>query len=216
MNKRLPIRAMGRKAEVLIYEEIGRDFGGFSAKEFAEDLKAAGDLDEIHVRINSPGGSVFEGLSVHNMLKQHRARVIVDIDGIAASIASIIAMAGDEIHMAESAMLMIHDPWTIAMGSAEDFRAVVDLLDKMKESLVGVYVGRTGQDAQKISDLMTAETWFNASEAKELKFIDSVTEPLAIAANYDPKRFKNAPQNLRQPQPAWRLAAAVRELELIK
>ena len=195
------IKVMARgnaAAEVLIYDPIGENWygDGLTAKRFRDDLAALGEVQDITVRINSPGGEVFDGFAIYNALKQHPATVTVHVDGMAASIASVIAMAGDEIRMAENAMLMIHDPWTIAMGSAEDFRRKADLMDQVKGNLVDTYARRTGQDAGRISELMAAETWMTAAQARELGFVDDVTEELQVAARFDVSRFRNPPKGL--------------------
>lgn len=224
---RIAIKASGTTAEVLIYEDIGESWwGGVSAKRFAEDLKALGNLTEINVRINSAGGDVFEGLAIYNTLLRHNAKVTVDVDGLAASIASVIAMAGDEVRMAENAMLMIHDPWSVAMGGAADFRAMADVLDKCKDSIVMTYQAKSKLDAAELAALMAAETWLSASEAKEKGFADSITGPMNLSNHLDVARFKNAPQawsarqrpadSQRQPPAAWRLAAAARELQILR
>jgi ATP-dependent Clp protease, protease subunit len=201
------VRMAGSKAaEIYLYDQIGGGFfgGGISAKQFADDLKDLGKIDTLNVRVNSPGGDVFDGLAIYNTLKRHPANVIMDIDGMALSIASIIVMAGDEINMAKNAMMMIHDPWTFAGGTAEDFRKQADLMDQVKGNLVTTYADRTKMDAQEIDDLMAAETWFTADDAKANGFVDSVTEDLALAARFDLTHFRNAPKLLAKvsPRPA--------------
>lgn len=161
-------------AEIEIYDPIGQDwFGnGVTAKKFRDDLKALGNISEIVLRINSPGGEVFDGFAIYNALKEHAARIVVHIDGLAASIASVIAMAGDEIIMGEGAMMMIHDPWTIALGDADDMRKVAEMLDKVGEGLIDAYVTRTKQSRAVVDEWMKAETWFTADEAIEHGFAD--------------------------------------------
>ena len=184
-------------SELLIYEGIGEY--EVSAKSFAADLKALGDTKEISVRINSPGGNVFDGCTIYNLLKQHEAEVTVHIDGFCASIASVIAMAGDKIIMADNALMMIHDPWSIAVGSADDFRAEADILDKVKQSLLTTYEARTGMSRDEISAMMSDETWLDAEEAKTFGFIDESVEPLLAAAsikeNIKGDFAKNVPMN---------------------
>ena len=123
-------RAQAEGAEIVIYDEIGAF--GIPAKAFLDELKALGPVAELTVRINSPGGSVFDGVAIYNALKRHDAAVTVWIDGIAASIASMIAMAGDEVVMPENAMLMLHDPSGLVCGTAADMRAMAEALDRMK------------------------------------------------------------------------------------
>jgi len=180
-----------KEAEVWIYEAIGEGwFGGISAKQFAKDIKELGDIEKITVRLNSPGGDVFEGNAIYNILKQHKARVIVFIDGLAASIASVVAMAGDEIYIADNAMMMIHNAWGFVMGYASDMRKAADMLDKVDGSIVTTYMKRTKLDEQKIKDLMVAETWMNSKEALENGFVDEITDALEVAAYFDLSKFK--------------------------
>jgi ATP-dependent Clp endopeptidase proteolytic subunit ClpP len=190
-----------KKAEVLIYEEIGESwFGGLSAKHFAEELAKLGKLDEINVRINSIGGSVFDGIAIYNTLRANGAKIVVDVDGLAASIASVIVMAGDDRRAAANSMFMIHDPWIMTMGTAAELRTQADLLDKIRGTLLDTYVRRGGGDETKISDMMAAETWFTAIEAQDLGFVHEITEDLKIAAGVRPEilaKFKHAPESLR-------------------
>ncbi len=181
----LTIRCKGESAEVLIYDDIGGGMfgGGISAAEFSSELKAAKDAKSINVRINSAGGDVFEALGIYNALARHNARVTVDVDGIALSAASFIMMAGDEIRAAENAMIMVHDPWMVAMGNAEEFRKKVDLLDQVKGQLVGIYASRTGLPEDDISELLANETWMTAAEAVEAGFVGEVTGNKAMAAS---------------------------------
>jgi ATP-dependent Clp endopeptidase proteolytic subunit ClpP len=184
-------------AEILVYDQIGQNSWtgeGLTAKAFAEKLSAMGKLKNINVRINSPGGSVFDGTAIYNTLKNNPAKVTTIIDGAALSVASIIAMAGDEIRMAKNGYLMIHDPSGVARGGAGDMRKMAEMLDTVKNSLVTTYAERSKQSPEKIAEMMTAETWMTASEAKELGFVDSVTESLAVAASFDAANFANAPE----------------------
>lgn len=194
----IQIQNKGNKtAEVLIYDTIGAGWmGGISAQDFAKELKALGTLDTINVRINSEGGSVFDGIAIYNTLLSNKATITVDIDGLAASIASIIAMAGDTIRMANNALFMIHDPWTFAMGSADELRDQADLLDKVRDQLVTTYVSRSSIDAEKVSALMADETWMSSQEALDHGLIDEITEELKMAACVHRERFKNAPESL--------------------
>ena len=185
------IRARGTGAEVAIYDEIGAY--GVSAKGFLAELGALPDGTPVDLRLNSPGGSVFDAVAIHNALKRHEGTVTVWIDGIAASAASYVAMAGDEIVMPENAFLMIHDPAGLVMGTAEDMRAMAEALDKVKGSLVSGYAAKSGRTPEEVSALMAAETWFDASDAVAQGFADRLIEPVRIAANFDIGRFRNAP-----------------------
>jgi len=203
--------AKEKTADIWIYEDIGAGwFGGFSAKQFADEVKKLGKVDTMNVYINSPGGDVFDGVAIYNILKRNRAKVIVEIDALAASIASVIAMAGDEIRMAENALMMIHNPWGMVIGDVNDFKKAIDDLDKVKESsLVPAYVSQSGMDEKEIGKLMDDETWMNAAEAKEKGFIDEISNEKQIAAHIDREKYKNAfkkiPENIKTeitPKPA--------------
>lgn len=143
------IRARGTGAEVAIYDEIGAY--GVSAKGFLAELGALPEGTPVDLRLNSPGGSVFDAVAIHNAIKRHAGTVTVWIDGIAASAASYIAMAGDEIVMPENAFLMIHDPAGLVMGTAEDMRAMAEALDKVKGSLVSGYAAKSGRTPEEVS-----------------------------------------------------------------
>jgi ATP-dependent Clp endopeptidase proteolytic subunit ClpP len=188
------VRAQARGAEIVIYDEIGAF--GIPAKAFLDELKALGPLAEITLRINSPGGSVFDGVAIYNALKRHNAAITVWIDGIAASIASMIAMAGDEVVMPENAMLVLHDPSGLVAGTAADMRAMAEALDRMKAGMVAAYRDKSGRDDTEIEALMAAETWLSAQEAVALGLADRVEEPVRMAAHFDLSRFRNTPPRL--------------------
>jgi ATP-dependent protease ClpP protease subunit len=187
-------RAQTRGAEIVIYDEIGAF--GIPAKAFLDELKALGPIAELTLRINSPGGAVFDGVAIYNALRRHDARVTVWIDGIAASIASMIAMAGDVVVMPENAMLMLHDPSGLVMGTAADMRAMAEALDKMKAGMVAAYRDKSDRDDAEIEALMAAETWLSAQEAVELGLADRVEDPVRMAAHFDLSRFHNTPPQL--------------------
>jgi ATP-dependent Clp endopeptidase proteolytic subunit ClpP len=187
-------RAQAKGAEIVIYDEIGAF--GIPAKAFLDELKALGPVAELTVRINSPGGSVFDGVAIHNALKRHDAAITVWIDGIAASIASMIAMAGDEVVMPENAMLMLHDPCGLVMGTASDMRAMAEALDRMKAGMVAAYRDKSGRDDAEIEALMRDETWLSAQEAVALGLADRVEAPVRMAAHFDLSRFRNTPPQL--------------------
>ena len=185
------IRARTSGSEVLIYDEIGAY--GVSAKGFLAELGALPDDAAIDLRLNSPGGSVFDAVAIYNALKRHTGEITVWIDGIAASAASYIAMAGDTIVMPENAFLMIHDPSGRVMGTAEDMRSTAEALDKVKGSLIQGYAAKSGKSDDEIADLMAAETWLDAKDALDFGFIDRIAEPVKLAASFDVARFRNAP-----------------------
>ena len=194
MNSWYTIRAQATGAEVVIYDEIGAY--GVSAKGFLAELGALPDATPLTLRLNSPGGSVFDAVAIYNAIKRHSGTVTVWIDGIAASAASYIAMAGDEIVMPENAFLMIHDPAGMVMGTAIDMRAMAEALDKIKGSLLQGYAAKSGRPQEEIAPLMAAETWLDAKDALDLGFADRIAEPVRIAARFDVGRFRNAPPAL--------------------
>lgn len=194
MNSWYTIRAQSTGAEVVIYDEIGAY--GVSAKGFLAELGALPDATPLALRLNSPGGSVFDAVAIYNAIKRHSGMVTVWIDGIAASAASYIAMAGDEVIMPENAFLMIHDPAGMVMGTAIDMRAMAEALDKIKGSLLQGYAAKSGRSHEEIAPLMAAETWLDAKDALDLGFADRIAEPVRIAARFDVGRFRNAPSVL--------------------
>ncbi len=208
MNSWYTIRARDERAEVLIYDEIGAY--GISAKGFLAELGALPDETAIDLRLNSPGGSVFDAVAIHNALSRHSGTVTVWIDGIAASAASYIAMAGDEIVMPENAFLMIHDPSGLVMGTAADMRDMADTLDKIGAGMLRGYAAKSGRPEDEIAALMAAETWFDATEALEAGLATRLAEPVRIAARFDIAQFRNAPPALveavegeAEPSPQW-------------
>lgn len=184
-------------AEMWIYGEIGGSgWGdGITSKQVADELGKYKDAKQINLRINSTGGDVFEGVAIYNQLRRHKAKVSVDIDGAALSIASIIAMAADpgELRMADNAFMMIHDPWSFTVGDSADHRKTAELLDGIKSQLVNTYVARTGMEPDQIAQMMSDETWMDAKSAESMKFIDSRTAELALAAHIDKRICRNIP-----------------------
>lgn len=172
-----------------------------SASQFRDLLKQIGDAKTINLHINSPGGDVFEGVAIYNMLKQSKAQIHVYVDGLAASIASVIAMAGDTIYMPANSMLMIHNPWTFGQGNADDFRKLADDMDKIAESMKTSYLSKSNGkiDEDTLSELMDQETWLTAKEAVDYGLADEVLEPVQMAAcltEKEAKKFKHAPKAL--------------------
>lgn len=180
--------ATGGAGEVLIYDEIGG--WGISARQFVDELKALGPVRELAIRINSPGGSGFDGVAIYNALARHPAHKTVWVDGFAASAASLVAMAGDEIVMPENTMMMIHDPVAMAAGGAEEMRAMAGALDRAKTAMVGIYAAKCERSAEEIGQLMRDETWMSAQEAFDLGFADRVDAPVEIAARFDRGKFR--------------------------
>lgn len=187
------------RAEVYLYGQIGESwFGdGISAKRFADDLKAVPNVKTIDVRINSEGGDVFDGKAIYTLLLQHKANVVVWVDGLAASAASFIAMAGNEINISEGGFMMIHNAWTVAAGNSEDLRRTADLLESVSTSIRDTYTARTKRSTDEVQNWMDAETWFTGAQAVEFGFADKMVENLKAAASVrDPGRFKNCPTEL--------------------
>lgn len=207
-----------RTGELTLYGEIS-DISWWgdevTPKKFKEELDALGDIDTLNVYINSPGGDVFAGQAIYSMLTRHKATVNVYIDGLAASIASLIAMAGDRIIMPANAMMMIHNPWVVVAGNAQDLRKMADDLDKVRDSMLVAYESRSALTADEIKNLMDAETWLTAQECAEYGFADEVEEPKQVAACIDGKylaRYRNVPEELKMQS----LSANVAERELAK
>jgi ATP-dependent protease ClpP protease subunit len=172
--RNISISCKAGHADILLFDEIGQGmFGGVTASDFAKQLSALGKVEDINVRINSPGGDVFDGLAIYNSLKAHPAPVNVRIDGLAASIASVIAMAGDTVEIAETALFMAHNPWSAVIGEANDLRKMADTLDLIKGQLQIAYA-RSGKTADELSAIMDAETWLTGAEAVSAGFCDSL------------------------------------------
>tara|TARA_Y100001951_G_scaffold105283_1_gene121442 strand:- start:956 stop:1990 length:1035 start_codon:yes stop_codon:yes gene_type:complete len=175
-------------AEVYIFDEIGSH--GVTAQKFIEEIKGLGDRP-INIRINSLGGDVFNGMAIHNVLKKRTYNTTVYIEGIAASIATIIALGADEVIMAENSLFMIHNAWGGVMGDAKEMRKSAATLEKISNELTEIYVKKTGLSYEAISEMMDNETWLSADEAYELGFVDSISDAMKIAAKYDVSKFKN-------------------------
>ena len=203
--------AYGNKGEIWIYSSIGKDNDGISSKDFAEELKNLGLVDSINLYLNSDGGNVFDGFAIYESLRRHPAHITVYVDGLAASIASVIALAGDQIIMASNSMMMIHDPW--CENTSEKIKST---LDKIRHQILTVYTRKTGSDRETIEQMMRDEYWMDAREACALGFADEVSGPQQLAAQYDLSRFRNPPNNLthvygvdlRQRSPVRRQIAA--------
>ncbi len=195
------LHVVNQVAEIDIFEDIA--FFGITAKTFSEDLKDLGDFSEIIVNINSPGGDVFEGLAIFNILRGLNKKVIVNINGIAASIASVIALAGDEINIADNGFFFVHQVSGGAFGTADDIEKTAEDIRKIQDQIVNIYINKTGLSKEKITQLMEDESLLTAEEAKELGFVDNITEGLKVAASVSKdmklndihKSFKNNVMN---------------------
>ena len=185
------------EARVEIFEEIG--CWGVNAKSFSDALKALGEVNTIYLHINSPGGSVFDGMAIFNILKSHPANVIVRVEGLAASMASVIMCAGNEIIIPENALVMIHDPMGGVYGNEEEMRKMADVLAKVKAAIVSAYVARSGRSEEEISAWMSDETWFTGAEAVEAGLADRTDQPveLAACAHRMVANFTKAPDSLK-------------------
>lgn len=177
--------------QIDIYGDIGESFFGDSVS--ASDVKSqlSSMSGDVLVRINSAGGSVFDGFAIYNLLNEYSGEVTVKIDALAASAASVVAMAGDAIEMADNALFMIHNPWTIALGDSKDMKKTADLLDKIRDSIVTTYQSRSDLSADEISDMMNEETWLNADEAMKKGFITSKSSDSVEISNKIEKPWMN-------------------------
>lgn len=182
--------------ELYIYDDIGPEWAGMVSANFVRAELAKHEGKPVTVRINSPGGFVTEGQAIYNALRRHSdggGKVTVEVDALAASIASYIAMAGDEILIAENAMFMIHKAWTMMAGNADAFRKEAGVLDKFDDTLADTYVARSGADKEKIMQLLADETWLTAKESVELGLADAIGQPLNVAACVKKGRFAKMP-----------------------
>jgi len=174
-------------AEVMIYDEIG--MYGVDAKSFIDDVKNLPKDTSVLLRINSPGGSVIDGLAIYDAISRLPQKVTSRIEGIAASMASVIALAADEVIMSENSLYMIHNVWGGEVGESDDLRKAADLMDKMGERLVNIYVSKSGNTEEQIRAWMDEETWFNSAEAVEAGFINLVEAPIKMAAKFDINKY---------------------------
>lgn len=178
---------------ISIHDEIG--IWGISAKEFIQELRSHTNIKSINLSVHSPGGSVIDGFAMYNVLKNHPAKVFGSVEGIAASAASYVLMASDVIEMPEDSFLMIHNAWGFAIGDADELRDTADIMDKLQDSIVNIYVQQSGKDETEIREMMKVETWMNASDALDHGFIDTITGAIDVAAKIGAftKYFKSMP-----------------------
>jgi len=196
-NTTIKNKGKGKDATVYVYDEIG--YWGVTPEDFVKELNNL-SADTVHIRFNSPGGSVFDGTAMFNAIKQHKSKTVAHVDGLAASIASVIALGADEVVMAENAFMMIHEPWSMVMGNSDDMREEADLLDKVGGTIMNTYVKKTSMKESEIKDLVRSETWMTAEEALEMGFVDSIEEDTgdekAKATLFDLNVFSNVPDQL--------------------
>ena len=174
--------------DIYIFDEIG--MGGVNAQGFIEEIKSFKD-SPMNLHINCVGGDVFDGMAIFNIIKKRTAKTTVYIEGIAASMGSVIALAADSVVMAENSLFMIHNAWGGAMGEAKEMKKTAKLLDKISGEIADIYVKKTKLPYDKVKEMMDEETWLNAEEALELGFIDSISDAIKVAAKYDVSKFKN-------------------------
>lgn len=191
------------EADLYLYIEIASWGGGYaahSAQSFKQELDDLGNIDTLNIYINSPGGDVFEGVTIMNMLKRKKCTKNIYVDGLAASIASVIAMSGDNIIMPSNAMMMIHNAWTVAMGNSNEFRKLADDLEKINTSIRQAYLDKAGDklDEATLINLMDNESWLTAQECYDYGLCDQVGENTSIAAKFDLNvlsKYRNTPVN---------------------
>lgn len=182
-------------AELSIFDEIGA--WGITARDFAAQLAAIPKDRLIDVLINSPGGSVWDALAIYNLLNDRRDKVTMKVQGIAASAASIVALAGSKTVMPRNAFMMVHNPaGSVWDGKSEDMRKYADLLDKVGDQLAAIYAAESGMDLEAAKELMDGETWLTADEAQEKGLCDEVTAPIVVTARFNLRRYSKVPQNL--------------------
>ena len=201
-------KARGTTGEIWLYDQIGESMwgDGISAKQFTKELTAMGKVNTINLRINSPGGDVFEAQAIATAIRQHAGKTVAHIDGLAASAATFISAAADEVEISDGGFYMIHNGWTIALGDKRVMTDTAALLDKVDASIISAYQQRTGADPEQLAAWMNAETWFTAQEAVENKFADRLAAKADKASNNTAKTFNLAafdktPQALLQPPP---------------
>lgn len=192
-------------ASVYVYDVID-GYWGASATALIEALNAAGGKP-VHMHINSPGGDVFEARSMVSAVFAYRAKggtVTTYIDGLAASAATYLALAGDSVHIADGGMFMVHNSWTLAYGNKAEMRSTADLLEQIDETIASDYARKTGASTEQIAAWMDAETWFTGAKALAAGFVDSVIEPPSKsddskAARWNLAAYANAPQIEKAP-----------------
>jgi ATP-dependent Clp protease protease subunit len=193
---RLEVKMAGSVPEFYLYADIGTDYDGVSADEFTKALATVKNSKELSVRINSQGGDVFEAYAMYGALKRYPGKVTMHVDGLAASAASYLLMAGDRIMMADNALVMIHEPHSRGAGTASELENKATMLRKITGTVVDAYAKRTGNSPDDILSMMVAETWMDATESKARGFADEVVGGMKVAAHVDPNRFQRTPTRL--------------------
>ena len=221
-GRRFAVEAQADEVTVYLYDAIvgTQDeadwWGGVAADAFVKEIRAS-KASTIHLRVNSPGGDVFAARAMEQALRDSKARIVVHIDGVAASAASFLAMAADEIRIAPGAMMMIHQAWTLAFGNADDLISTAALLEKIDTTIADTYAKRAGKDAAEFADAMAAETWYTAQEAVDAGLADVIAEGAKAQAGWDLSAYAKAPppatkepDNEQQTEPASVLDASMR------
>tara|TARA_R110001599_G_scaffold200679_1_gene397435 strand:+ start:603 stop:1634 length:1032 start_codon:yes stop_codon:yes gene_type:complete len=181
-------KATDSVVDIYLFDEIGAY--GITAQDFINEIKEYKDTS-INLRINCIGGDVFDGMAIYNIIKKRNSKTTAYIEGIAASMGSVIALAADEVVMAENSLFMIHNAWGGAMGEAEDMRKTASVLEKISGEIANIYQKKTRLLYDRITSMMDEETWLNAKEAYDLGFIDTISDSIKVAAKYDVSKFKN-------------------------
>lgn len=192
----------GDTATIYLYDVID-SFWGIAALDFIKELNGL-SAPTINLRINSPGGDVFDARAIATALKAHPSNIVASIDGLAASAATYVALAADEVEIADGAFLMIHQSWSLAFGNATDFRALADLLDKIDVAIVNDYAKKTGKTQDELMAWMAAETWFTAQEALDNGFVDRLMESATANNQWDLAAYDHAPKALMENLPNQR------------
>ena len=211
------ITAKEDSAEISIFGDIGASWWGESVTlaDFKKDFDAIKDKNSIKILLNSPGGDVFDGMAIYHLISGVRQKVTVEVLGLAASIASIIALAGKDLVIGEGSFYMIHKPWAFAMGDAEDIRKTADLLDKIEEQMAAIYLQHTAMTEEELSAALEAETWYTADEAVEAGFASDTVDYGQLAASYDISKYKYAhvPTEMVENEKPSEAPADIREFE---
>lgn len=202
----------GDEAHIYLFSEIG--FWGVTADEFARDLQEV-TASRIVLHLNSPGGEAWDGQAMYHALRDHPAEVEVRVEGVAASAASTVAMAGDRVVMARHSMMMIHDPWMLTVGDARDHQRSVEMLDKLGDAIAGFYADRAGGSVREWRETMLAETWYSDREAVEAGLADEVAGDSEAENRFDLSLFdfRNTPPHLKQSRSGTEREPTKREAE---
>ena len=196
-NAQLKSEKSGDAGTIYIHDTIGPEWMGMvSSKGVARELQSLGSIKEVKVHINSNGGDAYQGIGIYNLLKDHPARVVTVVDGIAASAAGLLMMAADWITMPKNASWMIHEPQMAMRGTVNELRQMADVLDNLNDQVADIYADRTGISKDEILAMMAAETWLTGQKAMEMGIINQVTENKAVTTKMDLSMFTNVPGDL--------------------